>query len=163
MLLSGILQEASGQTAYQFAQASLLGPLGLSGISWESDSAGHTVGGWGIRATVREFAKLGYLYFQRGRWDDRQVVPEAWVAESLRPASSRIDFYGYQWWLAPVLAGQEASAVPSDTFLAWGIYTQQVFVIPSLRLVVARVADDPGSDAWDEVAFLTLIIDSIVE
>jgi len=72
--------------------------------------------------------------------------------------SDRIDFYGYQWWLAPALDGYEGSAIPSDTFLAWGIYGQQLFVIPSRQLVVVRVADDPGSPAWDEVEFLTRIL-----
>jgi len=163
MLLSAIIQEATGETTYQFARSRLLDPLGLSAIEWASDRAGHTVGGWGIRATAREYAKLGYLYLHRGRWEEQQVVPASWVEESLRPASSTIDFYGYQWWRAPALAGQETSVVPDDTFLAWGIYTQQVFVIPSLGLVVARVANDPGSDAWDEVEFLTRVIQAVVE
>jgi CubicO group peptidase (beta-lactamase class C family) len=158
MLLSGIIQEATGLTAFRFAATHLLAPLGLSEVQWASDRAGHTVGGWGVQATTREFAKFAYLYLRQGRWEGRQVVPEAWVIESLRPVSDRIDFYGYQWWLAPALDGYEGSAIPSDTFLAWGIYGQQLFVIPSRQLVVVRVADDPGSPAWDEVEFLTRIL-----
>lgn len=160
MLLSGILQEAAGVSAFRFASAELLAPLGLGGVQWSSDRAGHTVGGWGVQATAREFAKFAYLYLRRGRWEGRQVVPEAWVAESLQPVSARVDFYGYQWWLAPALDGYQGSAVPADTFLAWGIYGQQLFVIPSRDLVVVRLADDPGSPAWSEVEFLTRILEA---
>lgn len=160
MLLSGILQEAAGVSAFRFASTELLAPLGLGGVQWSSDRAGHTVGGWGVQATAREFAKFAYLYLRRGRWEGRPVVPEAWVAESLRPVSARVDFYGYQWWLAPALDGYQGSAVPSDTFLAWGIYGQQLFVIPSRDLVVVRLAEDPDSPAWNEVEFLTRILEA---
>ncbi len=80
--------------------------------------------------------------------------------ESLRPVSDRVDHYGYQWWLAPALDDNPASAIPPDTFLAWGIFGQQLFVIPSRQLVVVRVANDPGSGAWDEVEFISRILDA---
>lgn len=161
MLLSGIIQESSGVTAYQFAKQYLLDPIGSPGISWENDPAGHTVGGWGIGATVREYAKFGYLYLNKGKWEENQVVQESWVDLSLTPVSNSINFYGFQWWLGPALEGFDNSVIPNDLFLAWGIFSQQIFVIPSLDLVIVRVANDPNSPEWDEVQFLTLIINSI--
>lgn len=161
MLLSGIIQRSTGMTAYQYSMGNLFEPIGIPGVTWDSDRAGHTVGGWGINATVREYAKFGYLYLNRGEWEGRQVVPESWVELSRSPITPNINFYGLQWWLAPALEGFENSGIPSDLFLAWGIYTQQIFVIPSLDLVVVRVANDPGSAEWDEVQFLNLILGSI--
>ncbi|MCK5220930.1 MAG: serine hydrolase [Candidatus Aminicenantes bacterium] len=161
MLLSGIIQQSTGMTAYQYAMGNLFGPIGISGVTWESDRAGHTVGGWGINATVREYAKFGYLYLNSGEWDGLQIVPESWVEQSKTPVTSNIDYYGFQGWLATALQGFNNSDIPSDLFLAWGIFTQQIFVIPSLDLVIVRVANDPGSPEWDEVQFLTLIINSI--
>ncbi len=158
MLLSGIIQGAAGRTAYSFALENLLAPIGIAGIVWDSDEAGHTVGGWGISATVREYAKFGYLCLNRGQWENSRVVPEAWVEASLRRVTENIDYYGYQWWLAPALEGFQGSIVPPDMFLAWGIYTQQIFVLPSHNMVIVRVANDPGSPQWSEVAFLERIL-----
>jgi len=83
MLLSGIIQSATGMTAYEFAMKNLFEPIGVSEMKWTGDAAGHTDGGDGIRATVREYAKFGYLYLKEGEWDGRQIVPASWVRESV--------------------------------------------------------------------------------
>ncbi|MDH5386110.1 MAG: hypothetical protein OEY18_15530, partial [Candidatus Aminicenantes bacterium] len=62
----------------------------------------------------------------------------------------------------PALSGYAESVIPPKTFLAWGIFTQQIFVIPEEDLVIVRIADDPGSAEWDEVEFLELVLDSIL-
>jgi len=171
MLLSGVIQNATDMTAYQFALEHLLKPIGLSQIRWLQVRPGYTHGGMGIQATVREFAKFGYLYLKKGRWDSRQVVPEYWVEESLAPVRSArtgeviSDEYGYQWWLLPSLIGYEHSIVPPNTFLAWGIFSQQIFIIPEEDIVAVRVGWDIYSqtDEWDEIEFLTLILRAITE
>ncbi len=163
MLLSGILERAVDRTAFQFAQENLLNHIGAAGITWNSDPAGHTIGGWGIRATVREYAKFGYLYLKKGEWEGGQVVPRQWVEESTRPVGHGTTGYGYQWWLAPVLSGFYGSIVPPGTFLAWGIFTQQVFVIPAKDIVIVRVGYDenPYDDEWREVEFLTMVLEAV--
>jgi len=163
-LLSGILEVATGQTAYEFALEHLLQPIGLTDIQWDHDGAGHTETGSGIHATVREYAKFGYLYLMDGAWDGQQVVPHAWIEESRRPASDEILHYGYHWWLKPALGRDAGSVVPDSTMIAWGIYTQQVFVIPEANIVIVRVGNNnsPYDDAWDEVEFLTLVLNSIL-
>lgn len=162
MLLSGIIEKSANRTAYDFGLEHLFAPIGISGIEWRSDPVGHTIGGWGIQATVREFAKFGCLYLKKGKWEDRQIVPESWVVRSLQPVSPEVNFYGYQWWLLPALSGYADSSLPPKTFLAWGIFTQQIFVIPEEDLVIVRVANDPGSEEWDEVEFLELVLDTIL-
>jgi len=162
VLLAGLIERASFMSAYEFGLEHLFIPIGISGIRWQSDLTGHTIGGWGIEATVREYAKFGYLYLKKGKWEDCQIVPEPWIKESLQPLSERVNFYGYQWWLLPVFTGYEESIIPKDTFLAWGIYTQQIFVIPEEDIIIVRVANDPGSEEWDELEFLTLIINSVL-
>ena len=114
-----------------------------------------------LMLTSKIFSECCRCENNRGEWEGRQVVPESWVELSRSPITPNINFYGLQWWLAPALEGFENSGIPSDLFLAWGIYTQQIFVIPSLDLVVVRVANDPGSAEWDEVQFLNLILGSI--
>ena len=118
---------------------------------------------WGVQATAREFAKFGYLYLREGRWENQQVVPKQWIEESVQPVSNEITKYGYQWWLLPVFGDQITPNIPSETYLAWGIYTQQVFIIPEEDIVIVRLGNDanPYNDEWREIEFLNLVLDSL--
>jgi CubicO group peptidase (beta-lactamase class C family) len=163
MLLSGLFNRVSGVSAYQFGLENLFIPIGIPHIVWQSDSAGQTIGGWGIEATVREYAKFGYLYSKGGEWEDRQVVPRGWIYQSVQPVSENVNYYGYLWWLRPSLGGSAGSIIPEDMFFALGLFTQQIFVIPSKDLVIVRMANDLASYEWNEVDFLTIILESLLD
>jgi CubicO group peptidase (beta-lactamase class C family) len=162
MLLSGIIERATGRTAYAFGYDNLFLTIGIPNISWESDPAGHTIGGWGIDATVREFAKFGHLYLNKGWWDGEQVVSEGWVDESVRPISEGVNFYGYQWWLKPDSGGNQGSIVPDDVFYAQGLLNQNIFIIPGEDIVIVRTATDLFSNKWNRWEFLKLVMESIL-
>ncbi len=163
MLLSGLFNRATGLSALQFGLDNLFVRIGIPSIVWENDPSGQTIGGWGIEATVREYAKFGYLYSKNGEWESRQLVPRSWVYRSVQPVSESINYYGYQWWLRPSLGGYENALIPNDTYFALGLFTQQIFVISSKELVIVRMANDLTSDEWNEVDFLNLILESFYE
>lgn len=101
-LLSAILQEATGMTAFEFAQQTLFAPLGIQDVMWESDPQGYTRGWGDLHLLPEDMAKIGFLWLHRGQWDGQQVVAEAWVLNSVRAHSKFIepDFgYGYGWWV----------------------------------------------------------------
>lgn len=70
-----------------------------------------------IRLSARDLARFGVLYLQDGEWDGEQVVPQAWVRESLQPladmrgeqGAAAVDAFGYSWW------------IDSDDGLAWSL------------------------------------------
>lgn len=180
-LLSGVLQLATGKTAYAFGQDVLFGKIGIPGVQWNSDSKGRTTTYAGLQATTREFAKFGQLYVQKGLWDGEQVVPTDWVAFTTQPRDRCNERYRYLWHVnPPVRLGTTDTScadfpncpptalanLPSDGYFAEGVSGQFIFVFPSADLVVARVAqDDFGSDYWDEWAagFLAALFDAIEE
>ncbi|MCU0486270.1 MAG: beta-lactamase family protein, partial [Anaerolineales bacterium] len=102
-LLSAILQQATGMTAQEFAQANLFAPLGIREFIWVTDPQGYTRGWGDLHLLPEDLAKIGFLWLQRGQWDGRQVVSEAWMLDSVKLHSSFIepDFgYGYGWWIS---------------------------------------------------------------
>jgi CubicO group peptidase (beta-lactamase class C family) len=102
-LLSAILQEATGMTALDFARLNLFGPLGIHAATWEVDPQGYTRGWGDLHLLPEDAARIGYLWLHRGSWDGRQIVPDAWVLDSVRPHSKFVegDFgYGYGWWVS---------------------------------------------------------------
>lgn len=78
-------------------------------------------------------AKFGYLYLSNGVWEDKQIVPAAWVERSTRQQVVLEDNlgYGYQWWVYPL----------SGMYAARGYQQQAIFVHPDLNLVVAITAE----------------------
>lgn len=162
MLLSGLFNKVLGITAFQFGLENLFSHIGIPQIVWENDPSGQTIGGWGIEASVREYAKFGYLYSKAGEWENGQVVPKSWVYQSVQPVSENVNNYGYLWWLRPSLGGYDGSLIPNDTFFARGLFTQEIFVMPSEDLVIVRMADDLYPDKWNEADFLTIILESLL-
>jgi CubicO group peptidase (beta-lactamase class C family) len=127
MLLSGVIEQATGMTVDEYANEKLFAPIGMERAEWWRDARGHTLSYCCLDATSRAFARFGLLYLRDGEWGTEQVVESSWVDESLEdaPGSGHVG-YGYQWWLADV------AGAPDDLFAARGHDGQYIFVIPSL-------------------------------
>jgi CubicO group peptidase (beta-lactamase class C family) len=114
-LLSAILTRATGMSARSFANERLFRPIGMREIpdremksfgledvfgknvtGWIEDPQGVTIGGWGLTLTLRDMARFGWLYLNRGRWDGARVISDGWVDESTAMNANK---YGYLWWL----------------------------------------------------------------
>jgi CubicO group peptidase (beta-lactamase class C family) len=140
-VLSTIVQQGTGQDALDFAEKTLLAPLGITGVDWEMDAEGIPIGGWGLQLTPRDMAKLGYLYLHDGLWDGQQIVSVEWVraaTQKYTETDSTIGLgYGYQWWTYPSYGA----------YAALGRDGQTIFVAPDLDLVVVTTAQVNGHDA----------------
>lgn len=137
-LLSAFIEKAAGMPTKQFAEAELFGPLGIKDYSWSVDSDGTAIGGWGLRLTSRDMAKLGMLYLHGGQWDGKQIVSREWVRAATAthtPTDGKLG-YGYQWWTHPTYEG----------YAALGLGGQTVFVVPRQDLIVVTTAGLQGHE-----------------
>lgn len=132
LLLSGVLEQATGMSAGAYARQKLFDPIGMGAVDWWQDAEGHTLTFCCVDATARDFARFGQLYLDGGQWGGQQVVPASWVTDSLTDTAATNDGYGYQWWLD---AG--SNGIPAR-YTAIGFDGQAITVIPSLDLVVVR-------------------------
>ncbi|MBW3625913.1 MAG: beta-lactamase family protein, partial [Armatimonadetes bacterium] len=73
-VVSRIINVATGMNAAEFAETYLFRPLGIQEYQWPIDSTGTAWGSGGLRLTARDMAKLGYLYLQKGTWENREIV-----------------------------------------------------------------------------------------
>ena len=133
LLLSGVLQKATGKRAGDYAQDKLFHKLDIEDAQWWRAKTGETLTYCCLDMTSRDFARIGQLYLHRGNWNGEQIVPADWVDASIT-SSPVYAGYGYQWWLD----GKVNSNLPADLFLADGHDGQFIYVIPSLDLVVVR-------------------------
>jgi CubicO group peptidase (beta-lactamase class C family) len=105
-MLSAIVQKVSGLRLLDYLQPRLMEPLGIEGATWEISPQGIHMGGWGLSIKTEDIARFGQLYLQKGYWNGKQILPEAWVREASskqvsngsEPESDWQQGYGYQFW-----------------------------------------------------------------
>lgn len=159
-ILSRIIRKTVGEEAYSgFPYQSLFHKINAYSFLLEPDASGTYIGSSYSYATARDFARFGLLYFNNGKWNDRQILPDNWVAQTITPAGAdKRKHYGYQFWLnglnKDVPATRWYPDVPADMFFCDGYGGQGIYIIPSKKLVVVRL----GLHVIDENKFLREVI-----
>ncbi|WP_394820781.1 serine hydrolase domain-containing protein [Pendulispora albinea] len=139
---AAILARATKTPMDVYAQQKLWAPLGITQHVWLKDGKGVPYAASGLRLTPRDMLKIGQMMLEQGRWNGQQVVPAAWVADSIAPhAQAGSDpkcgtRYGYFWWLSPGCV----VTPPAPYYAAQGNGGQRIWVIPSRDLVVVMTA-----------------------
>ena len=137
-VVSLILTKVSRKTALDFGKQYLFEPIGIKDVTWrvlKIDGTETNNGADGIKLTSRDFAKIGYLYLKKGTWENRELIPEKWIAESTvaqitTDASPDSFKYGFLWWVH--------AFKDQPCYLALGLGGQGVQIIcivPGLDLV----------------------------
>ena len=172
--LGTIFEQLTGRSIYDALQHDLAEPIqmedyrrGIHRRGGDSTQSVHLA--YHMRLSVRDMARLGYLMLRGGLWNDRQVIPAAWVRESTRPFTRVSEMnpvhrrgdpwgYGYLWW---VWDGPHTPSAYRGAYAAGGAYGQNIVVLPELDLVVASktIGDENSNLSTGE--FLT-VLDLIV-
>ena len=82
-MLSAILQSVTGERLVDYLDKRLFRPLMIQKPDWDLSPEGINTGGWGLRITTEDIAKLGQLYLQKGIWQGERILSEAWVKDCL--------------------------------------------------------------------------------
>jgi CubicO group peptidase (beta-lactamase class C family) len=133
-LLAGVLQGTTGKPLADFAKEALFEPLGITQFEWVNmPASGEVAAASGLRLRPRDMAKIGELVLDKGMWNGRRIVSEAWIQESTQ---ARTHHYGYQWWASELDVGER--------HIAWiaglGLGGQRIFIAPAYDLVVVITA-----------------------
>lgn len=105
-MVAALVEQTTGESLCDYLTPRLLAPLEIEGATWETDGRGIATGGYGLSVTTDAIAKFGQMYLQKGQWQGRQLVPEAWIAEATtKQVSNGNDAgndwnqgYGFQFW-----------------------------------------------------------------
>lgn len=139
VLLGNILNQKTPQGLKIYADEKLFKPLGITNYEWAYTPQNLPSTAGGIRLTPLDFAKFGQLYKNRGLWNGKQLLPKAWVDESLqkhKETTFKGDWYGYLWWNKTYTVDDQSYEV----FYCSGNGGNKIFVFTELPLVVVVTA-----------------------
>ncbi|MBU1378666.1 MAG: beta-lactamase family protein [Alphaproteobacteria bacterium] len=164
--------KAAGQPAdpYLYLKRRILDPIGLTPGQWRRLPSGDALLPQGAVLTVREWVKFGELVRAGGVWNGKPLVDGVAFAELFKGSVAN-PAYGVTFWLPNSSAAAGAGStditrspdLPRDLVLAAGAGNQRLFIIPSQKLVVARLAEfdgrpDGAGPTWSDAAFIRFFL-----
>jgi len=158
-LLGLIVEKATGKSLSAYAAEKLWQPMGAEHAAlWSTDHIGGTEKAYCcFNTNARDFARLGQLMLDSGRWKGNEIIPMDYYQKSIKPcmipdhSGAPCNYYGYQWWIMPN---------QPDIFYARGILGQYVIVIPSKKVVLVRLGKKRSSQIINQApAEVSALID----
>jgi CubicO group peptidase (beta-lactamase class C family) len=135
-LLAGVIFQATGRHAEDFARDALFTPLDIRAWNWDyGKEGGYNLMDGSLRLRSRDLAKIGVLVADSGRWNGRQVIGAKWIDALTRTrfqTGMPLSGYGDLWWTGELATGHGSE--PVIVANGWG--SQFVIVFPRLDLTV---------------------------
>ncbi|WP_106794224.1 serine hydrolase [Aquimarina sp. Aq78] len=151
ILVMQVIDAVVPGTAKDFIKNELLDKMGITNYDWETGVSGLPSSGSRSSMTSRDMVKWGTLAINKGKWNDEQLVPAAFVAKATsKIVDQREEYddnakgvsgtaYGYFWWQADFSTGDKSYLSKS----ARGGSGQNIYVIEALDLVVVTTTHRP--------------------
>ncbi|MCX7047874.1 MAG: serine hydrolase [Candidatus Sumerlaeota bacterium] len=143
-VLGAIYEQQCKAAIYEDFRRLIAEPLGME--DYEVSDGKYVTGADSIhraypfRMTARDMARFGLLFLRGGQWNGKQVVPAAWVKESVT-SYSEADVrggYGYLWWIARGGLHLPGVTLPEGSYSARGTGGHYILNVPALDLVIVH-------------------------
>ena len=140
-VLGMIIVKTTGKSLTDYLQEKIWEPIGAEfDAYWLADGKGMEMANGGLNACLRDFAKMGQLYLNKGNWNGNQIVPKAWFEKSTSSTEEHLQSgsknssdpgigYGYQWWITDGAEGE---------FMAIGVFNQHIYINPTTNTVIVK-------------------------
>jgi CubicO group peptidase (beta-lactamase class C family) len=159
-LIGLLVERALGQPFATALSERIWKPIGARDAALQLDRPGGTARVMCcMRATPRDWARLGMLILDAGRWGRVQVLPKGWV-ETMATPSLRNPSYGLGLWVGgpdfasrvhftgqPPVIPQSEPFVARDVRLMEGGGYRVIYAVPSRDLMILRLGEQVPD--WD--------------
>ena len=170
-MLAAIVKKVTGMSALDYLDQKIFRYMDIRDVYWDRTADGTIQGGTGFHASCDDAAKLGLLYLNRGMWNGRRLLSEAWVEEASTTHSDNrpSDWpdwesgYCYQFWTCSRggyrgdgAFGQYSFILPDKGVVASALCEAKVLqnAVDVIHEMALELFDDPQSEGDIEKACL---------
>ncbi|WP_076591225.1 serine hydrolase domain-containing protein [Herminiimonas arsenitoxidans] len=166
VLIGEIVQAATKMHLADYLSKKVWVPVGMQADAywWLDSPNGHEVGGSGILAVMRDFARFGQFILNGAEVNGKKIVPDNWLAEATtaKPISGVTgkNGYGYQWWTMKPDAGK----VHEQAFMGRGIHGQYLYINQEEKVVVVALSarsKPTGRNTIEDLDFLAAVVEKL--
>lgn len=142
-LLGAMLAHRVGKSLTDYLQEKLWVPMGAeSKAYWIKNRHGEEGVQGQFVATLRDYARLGYVVMNHGYANGKQIVPEEWIAKMTelrkdKPQPLKPPFYGLHVWIPQAGGGRS---------FFWGTNGQNIFVDPVAHVVIVHTGNSAKAE-----------------
>lgn len=161
---SEIVIGATGQKLSDYLAEKIWQPYGMEAdAEWWLDSPdGNEIGGSGLSATLRDFARFGQFFLDGGVIDGQSILPDGWTDMAGQPVTlsggDTVE-YGLMWW-----PGWTEGSIEDKAYAAIGIQGQYIYINPAEQVVIAVTAAQPeplGKEPLDPLIMFDAISEAL--
>lgn len=139
-ITAAAIEVKTGMKFSDYTNKVLFSKLGIEKVEWPYNQAGITQGGGGLKISSRDLLKIGQLVLKQGRWNDQELLPAAWLSQSLKAYSLAMNepkaTYGISWWQFEYPYQNRVI----NSFAATGNGGNYLYIVPELGLSVVITA-----------------------
>ena len=163
-VLGEIVRGAVGKPLAEYLSEKIWQPYGMEAdANWWLDSPdGVEIGGSGLSATLRDFARFGQFFLEGGVIDGKPVLPDGWTEQAGQPQKLKdgsVIEYGLMWW-----PGWTEPSIADKAFAAIGIQGQNIYINPTKNIVIATHMSQPkpvGKEPIDPLVFFDAVAEAL--
>lgn len=153
-LLRALQKPAAAMTLSEYLSEKIWQPMQMNDDAlWHTDNEGMELTYCCLSTNARNYAKLGLLMLNKGKWNGQQLVPADFIEEMVKPEGT--SYYGLSTWL---------SDTQSPAFYAFSGHLGQFIInVPEHNMVVIRLGEraHPSTDYMHET--LPMLIDEALK
>ena len=181
-MVAVLIERATGRRYAEFISSEILQPIGAPGGQvWVNRPGGVAHSGCCLMLPAEAWLRLGILLSTDGVWQGKRLLPVGYVNEMRRPTREN-PYYGLGVYVAGDYTPRRGFAHPEreadsrkvlhsepylapDLFLFDGNANQVVYIIPSERLVILRMGENPPrgeGQEWDNTVLPNTVLRGIL-
>ena len=181
-MVAVLIERATGRRYAEFISSEILQPIGAPGGQvWVNRPGGVAHSGCCLMLPAEAWLRLGILLSTDGVWQGKRLLPVGYVNEMRRPTREN-PYYGLGVYVVGDYTPRRGFAHPEreadsrkvlhsepylapDLFLFDGNANQVVYIIPSERLVILRMGDNPPrgeGKEWDNTVLPNTVLRGIL-
>ena len=163
-VLGTVYERAVGTSIFDAFAGRIARPIGMQDYTPHDGryvtGAASEYPAYPVRMSARDLARFALLYLHHGYWQDRALVPAAWIDASTTAYSvtGRGFGYGYLWWTGPPHRGVPSLDLPAGGFWAWGDRGQYAIVVPSDDLILVNLTRRGPGPTYRQIGHLLWLV-----